>query len=418
MIMTQKTSQIKRKIGLVFFDKKSAWISCSKINAGFLKAYSEIPEAETFSFYVSADQPNSSTVDQIIASDINVLVFIDHQVRALEIIRSEKILDFIDRKSVRVIFHLYGCYPDRLFEYHHLGVLLKNQDVHLAASSPKQVALVKGTIKDSNTLVHLVPFPTEEVELNPKKRESIRNRLGISENMPLFIYTGRISGCKNVELAMSWLARMRGKTKNFKFIYIGAFDSYDSIGYNDEFSNPSIMNANLLQKIDPDREWCNYIPYKEYLSDYYTAADGFISFSTCRGEDFGMAVLEASSYGLPCFLTDWGGYSGFSQLPENYFAKVAPVNDDIEITLSPLDEKFLSFQILSFEARTKKQQATFDKFGIKNLTITLDRIVSGPSSEFSGIKNKPLVTRQLERANNNYLQFLLKLKDIYEPYWN
>lgn len=53
------------------------------------------------------------------------------------------------------------------------------------------------------------------------------------------------------------------------------------------------------------------------LLEAYNGSDLFVSFSTYNDEDYGMSVAEALSCGLPCLLSNWGGFSSFANYSQS-----------------------------------------------------------------------------------------------------
>jgi len=56
-----------------------------------------------------------------------------------------------------------------------------------------------------------------------------------------------------------------------------------------------------------------HVPNDE-INGIYCASDLLFSPSLYHDEDYGMSVAESLMTGLPCLITDWGGYSSFHQL--------------------------------------------------------------------------------------------------------
>ena len=52
---------------------------------------------------------------------------------------------------------------------------------------------------------------------------------------------------------------------------------------------------------------------KEELFELYNGSDCYISLSSHNDEDYGMSPAEALSTGLPCILSQWGGFISFAQ---------------------------------------------------------------------------------------------------------
>ena len=176
------------------------------------------------------------------------------------------------------------------------------------------------------------------------------------------------------------------------------------------------INSRVLNEVDPEKQWCKYlssIPSNE-VNDYLSAADAFISLSTFRGEDFGMSVAEAKSNGLPTFLTDWGGYGGYSNLPETYFAKVSLTERDLLIDLQELHQKLEKFERISNEERKAMNKTTASQFGIDSIKFRLKNILQQAPSIFQGMDAKWVVRRKL--VDSSGFGIMSELKDLYDEY--
>src|SRR5262249_50983337 len=89
------------------------------------------------------------------------------------------------------------------------------------------------------------------------------------------------------------------------------------------------------------------------VGDYYTASDVFVLASTREG--FGMVLVEAMSYGLPCLAHDYG-ITRYVLGEDGYFADfTAPGR------LTRLIEQVLR-EDSSVKAQSKRHQAVFERF--------------------------------------------------------
>ncbi len=407
-------SEGKEKIGLIVREVATQWVSCAHINEGLKLAYENASNIEFFELY---SKNSHEIVDRIINSQINCLVFLDHQVRPLEILRNNDLIEAIKKRKMRVIFHIYGCFVDRLVEFHTLLNLLEDQDVHFIAASPKQKQLAEYSFVLPEGSVHYIPFPVKDIQTIHPKQSDLRDHLGLPVQGRMFLYTGRISTYKNVELVMSLLAEIRKSNNDLFFVYVGSFDQYDSFLANDKMSNQAIINAKILNQIDPNSSWCFYRAHvsEEELTNYYQAADAFISLSTCRGEDFGMSVLEASSFGLPCFLTDWGGYSGFAELAQTYLAPVSFEKDDINISTEALSKMIGAFVPSTFEEKKEKNKQVLSMFGQKETSVRIKELLKCKNANALGVKKDLLMERQFLKKAKSW-EIFMKMKELYGFY--
>jgi glycosyltransferase involved in cell wall biosynthesis len=408
-------SESKEKIGLIVSEIATQWVSCIRINEGLKLAYEQASDIQIFQLY---GVNSRKVISSIIESDIHCLVFLDHQVRPLEILRDMELLKVIAAKRMRIIIHVYGCFVDRLVEYYSILNLLKDQDVHFITASPKHKKLVEQSLTAPENAVHLIPFPVKApIQGLRKSQADIRKALGLPLSGRMFLYTGRISTYKNVELAMKMFAKIHETNPDLFFVYVGLFDNFDTYTGNDKMSNQAIINANVLNQIDPKSTWCFYRGFVQEaeLASYYLAADAFICLSVCRGEDFGMSALEASSYGLPCYLTDWGGYSGFANLANTHFAPVKIVEDDILISLEQIEIKVESFQPSTQKEKDQKAHDVQIEFGHEKTSNRIRAMLQSKSSRPIGIKKDLVVQRNFLKKARSW-EIFSKLRELYELY--
>src|SRR5690606_14159584 len=116
----------------------------------------------------------TDVVNEIISRKVDTLVFLDHQVRPIELLSNKNLQDFIRTNNTKIVFHVYGCFFDRLMEFNLLSKLLEGQNVHFIASSPRHKAFVESTLKHNNFRVHLVPFPIDTNNLKNSNSELLR----------------------------------------------------------------------------------------------------------------------------------------------------------------------------------------------------------------------------------------------------
>lgn len=418
-MISHENIESKSKVGMIFREDESKWISCQSINANLLKAYGLKQEVDIFYAY-SRSKTSYDIINEIIAKKISVLIFVDHQVRPLELLQSDRLLAYIEQAKVKVIFHVYGCFVDRIAEYYQIGKLLKHQDVHFVAASPRHKDLVSKTMQSQGN-VHCVPFPVDSTlfKFNEEKRTAGRKALGVDEETSLFIYTGRISNLKNVELSMRLLSQEFKAGKKIKFLYVGEFDNFGTYQNYNFAGQTAQINAKLLKSLDPQNEWCHYHHFVsgEELVSLLNAADAFISLSVYPSDDFGVAVAEAQSCGLPCFLTDWGGPSGFKTLGSNTYAKIslAEAQNDLLIDFNFLQKEIRMFKNSTNEERVRIAEMFEMKFGLAQVASLLADVISAERNEFKGIDQRYVLRRQL--AGNNNFEMIFELKDLYESYW-
>lgn len=122
---------------------------------------------------------------------------------------------------------------------------------------------------------HKIFFPPAD----KSERRSARNRMGFSENDILFLFVGRFTQKKGVNL----IYEMAKARPNYKWLMLG--------GGEISVSNWNLQNVRAFP----------HQPQKQ-LREFYIAADVFVLPS--QGEGFPLAVQEALSCGLPAAVSD------------------------------------------------------------------------------------------------------------------
>jgi glycosyltransferase involved in cell wall biosynthesis len=136
---------------------------------------------------------------------------------------------------------------------------------------------------------------------DPPLRRETRDRLGISEDVIVLLYVGRIARTKGVFDLLKVMKETRDKTsKQVKLILVGPCEP-DSIS--DEIRRSEVISDVLL--IGPTNE---VIPY-------YCASDIFVLYSQFEG--LSIALLEASSCCLAVISTKIGGIPSLITHKEN-----------------------------------------------------------------------------------------------------
>ena len=92
---------------------------------------------------------------------------------------------------------------------------------------------------------------------------------------------------------------------------------------------------------------------RDELGDYYKASDVFVLASTREG--FGMAQVEAMSYGLPCLVHDYG-ITRYVLGREGYFADLTIPDRLTQLIGQVLREDH------DVEAQFKRHRAVFERF--------------------------------------------------------
>ncbi len=105
----------------------------------------------------------------------------------------------------------------------------------------------------------------------------------------IFLYTGRISHDKNLEIILKAMQQIQEKQKNIYLLLVG--DGPHKKELEKKYANPKIIFTGKVQRSE--------------LPDYYSNADLFLFPSTT--DTFGMSVLEAQACCLTAFVSHQGG---------------------------------------------------------------------------------------------------------------
>lgn len=115
------------------------------------------------------------------------------------------------------------------------------------------------------------------------------------------LYVGRLVREKNIHILLKVCSKLK-KNYNFKLVLVGSWSfSEDGKIYRDE-----IIKMVSEFGLEKNVVFKGFIQGVELLEVYRTA-DVFINLTTNSDENFGLAVIEAMSQGLPIICTDWGG---------------------------------------------------------------------------------------------------------------
>jgi 1,2-diacylglycerol 3-alpha-glucosyltransferase len=158
----------------------------------------------------------------------------------------------------------------------------RNLDAATAAgiSPERQTLLVQG-----------VQLPQNGSLLSDADRRVLRIRLGLPEDRPILLSVAAINyGHKRLDYVIEELARMPEAQRPF-LMMLGQLDHQSEE-----------IRALATRLLGPNGFRIATVSHEE-VGDYYRSADLFVLASTNEG--FGRVLLEALTYGLPCFAHDY-----------------------------------------------------------------------------------------------------------------
>jgi glycosyltransferase involved in cell wall biosynthesis len=319
-----------KKKALVYSKKDSFWKSCVTITENILSTYKmafhsqdliEIDlndEMEPKQIYEQAKDLFSKGPDQI--------VFVDHHPHPWEFIKH---LDRLYQGKIPPIyFHLYGDFVCLSNYYYKIKDILERTPTTFFVASSKHARLINKFLETkNNTLIH--PFPVNEQLFfyDAKMREEARKEYNLLSTDKVFLYTGRITYQKNVISFLKSFVKYLHFNPHAKFLLAGNFHDM-GIPYIGKYQETGTTFYSWEQALYfLPREFKDRVSYigdltQEELQRIYCASDVFVSLSTFNDEDFGMSPAEALCCGLPSILTDWGGYSDYCNISDQYTSRV------------------------------------------------------------------------------------------------
>lgn len=119
--------------------------------------------------------------------------------------------------------------------------------------------------------------------------DAIKNQHSIPQNIPVFIYTGRMIWYKNIRLILEACKMLKDKGKDFRLIMLG-------FGADENKIKRYYKNLGIADKI----VWTKKILDRETIQNYYATADILLFPSTF--DTNGLVVREAASCATPSLL--------------------------------------------------------------------------------------------------------------------
>jgi len=144
-----------------------------------------------------------------------------------------------------------------------------------------------GCGRDYMVMDNGVDFPKGPAE--EKHIREISNELGLSDDIPVFLYVGRMMWYKGIALTLNGLMKAKSEGSRFKMVFVGGggdFDEITELSRRNDLENECIFTG-------PIRD-------REKLRAIYSRADMFLFPSTFDSAP--MAVREASACGLASVL--------------------------------------------------------------------------------------------------------------------
>lgn len=438
------------RVAVIVSPKHVNWGSCQVISPNLRHAY-EIAEKKmgrkfTFDYIDYGDQLSKEELwkiaQKIVRNKYSHVSFIDHWPPAFGLVRA--LMSLTKGKNLPTfLFHVYGDFTFHATDLVSTFYLLRDQKVRPVCASHRQINLVHRLIHADKKSVGYVPFPVNTKIYFPseKIRREQRRALGWGDDEFIMLYTGRISMQKNVTTAISQFFAHIKKTgahkskMKYRLVLAGKYDDLGApfFGKCPPKGDYFFRVRAAIESVDPELGHVSHIGNfePEALNRIYNAADGFLSLSLHHDEDYGMAPAEALATGLPCVLSDWGGYSSFEAInaPARKMVWLVPVGVDSQglYLMEPAMNSGLA-GVLNSKTKISERQAAARRFhNLFSIESAAERIadeiqeastssVRGPSQSFVDLAKRAIQIRegQSSQIYNSYDDSLYL--DIYSAY--
>lgn len=420
------------RVALVSRRKPSEWVSCRTIVTELRNAYQNIFGTEMTEFTQTPDlETTYQTAWEIFSFRPTLIVFIDHSPNPAPLIfaLSQR---YKNSPKPKMVIHIYGDFSINTHQWLKVEKELLDWPLKLIAASERQKNLIENFLVPTTDLVDFCPFPvnTAEFEFSAPIRDSMRRKLGITSKDLVLLYAGRITQQKNVEKLICELFRLWNRhLSNLKLLICGPFHdmgspifgrfrplNYQYYGYNKlKLFYPSAFSQRI--------HYLGDLTSAE-LSQVQLAADSFVSLSTYHDEDFGVAVAEALSSGLPPIITDWAGYSSFDlSKAKGAFMPVKLTEQGIVFDCTQLEAALKSIDSTKHDLVARKQISTYfsSLYSSETISHKFRDILNCPFGKFRGfswiakilaekIENKMVLYANGETKNSLY-------EEVYNCYY-
>ncbi|RLE66792.1 MAG: hypothetical protein DRJ38_00985 [Thermoprotei archaeon] len=208
-------------------------------------------------------------------------------------------------KNVKMLFHTINHYPwlddkkevnPRLY-WPILKTVVKTVDLVVVGNNLLKESIVKrGGISEDKVIIIPPILSLEEPEREAKV--DIRSKYKIKDDEKIILFVGRIVPHKGITDILKAAAQLKPKSRKYKFFLVGPRNSSFSLNGKDKPTKFYWEMLDLAKRLGlEDSLIFTGSVSREELHSFYREADLFIFPSYKEG--FGLAVLEAMSYGKP-----------------------------------------------------------------------------------------------------------------------
>ena len=163
----------------------------------------------------------------------------------------------------------------------------------LAAADSQSIANFAKRSRGRIDANQIIPFPTRYNDQYFKiaDKKYCRQRLAISEDVHLFVTTGRLNWFKGWQLMIDAFAIFSRQKSKSLFVFIGDGEDEDRIKH-------YVVEQGLQEQV-----WLVGKKTQCEIADYLNAADVFLMGSFAEG--WSTTLVEACACGVPCVVTDF-----------------------------------------------------------------------------------------------------------------
>lgn len=279
-------------------------------------------------------------------------------------------------------FHFYKGAPwiNWLFYYNVERLLARHTDI-LVTINEEDYARAQNFRLRKNGKVYKIPGEGLNLEafrpVTEERRQQLRRKLGIDEDVFYILSVGELSGNKNHKEIIRLIPDMKKKLPEKKLLYGICGDGY----YRQELKK-------LVAEMGLEEEAKLY-GYRENPAEYIACADCLV-FPSIR-EGLGMAALEAMAMGIPVIASDNRGTREYMEDGSNGF--VCNVRRPEEFVNAV--EKICHMSREELYAMGREGRKTAEKFEISNTNVIMSEVYLAAEE-----KREPV---ERQRSNIRYI---------------
>lgn len=399
---------------VVFYSKApSRWASCRSIAFNLRTAYKEAAKLQSLEDLIEIgidpkevrkdlllDQYLEKVASEVVNLKPKKLVFLDHTPHPLSLMRAIKRKNPRLLKTAAVYFHVYGDFTLNSLAWAELFTEFRGSNINLICASKRQQNLVNSLLKKRvQDGASVIPFPVDQRTFfySSELRDQVRAQLGFKNHF-VVLYSGRLSLQKNILFLIEEFSRFAQKSPKAVLLLGGEIDDMVSPVFGSQLplgAHFKLLNESWSQ-LEPDiRKRISFLGNldQERLCELYNASDLLFSPSLYHDEDFGMSAAEALVCGLPCLLTDWGGYTSFRDIASNVELLAVNLNNQgFKISKSEVQKKLKLFSTLELSGEERGRCAELARARLSTKAIgrlVYERVFASPSrKKFAGASER------------------------------